>query len=80
MALPLLTHSRRHTFTVPSVTLYDAMLRYDLGVLNPKLAGMEVQVNAKNLADQVYVASCANAYACFYGEGRTVTGTLRYTW
>ncbi|MCB4769628.1 TonB-dependent siderophore receptor [Ancylobacter sp. Lp-2] len=69
-----------NTFTVPSATLYDAMLRYDLAVLSPKLKGVEVQVNAKNLADETYVASCASAYACFYGEGRTVTGTLRYTW
>lgn len=69
-----------NTFMVPSVTLYDAMMRYDLAALNPKLQGMQLQVNAKNLADETYVASCANAYACFYGEGRTVTATLKYTW
>lgn len=69
-----------NTFVVPDVTLYDAMLRYDLGVLNAKWAGAELQVNAKNLADTLFVASCANAYACFYGEGRTITASLKYRW
>ncbi|HEY9216356.1 MAG TPA: TonB-dependent siderophore receptor [Ancylobacter sp.] len=69
-----------NTFIVPDVTLFDAMLRYDLGVLNAKWAGAELQLNAKNIADTLYVASCANAYACFYGEGRTVTASLKYRW
>ena len=56
------------------------MVKYDLGAMNAKLQGAVLQLNAKNIADNVYVASCANAYACFYGEGRTVTASLKYNW
>jgi iron complex outermembrane receptor protein len=69
-----------NTFEVPEVTLFDAMARYDFGALAPSLEGVDLQVNVKNIGDETYVASCANAYACFYGEGRVVTGTLTYRW
>lgn len=69
-----------NTFEVPSYTLFDAMLKYDLGVLDNRLQGAALQFNAKNIGDVTYVASCANAYACFYGEGLSVTGALKYTW
>lgn len=69
-----------NTFEVPAYTLFDAMVKYDLGVLDTRLRGAVLQVNAKNIADNVYVASCANAYACFYGEGRTVMASLKYNW
>ncbi|MFG1480011.1 TonB-dependent siderophore receptor [Xanthobacter sp. V4C-4] len=69
-----------NTFEVPAYTFYDAMLKYDLGAADRRLAGAALQVNAKNIADTTYVASCANAYACFYGEGRSVTASLKYTW
>lgn len=69
-----------NTFEVPDVTLFDAMAKYDFAALDPKLEGFELQLNVKNIADETYVASCASAYACFYGEGRLVTGTLTYRW
>ncbi len=69
-----------NTFEVPDVTLFDAMAKYDFVAVNPAWDGVELQVNIKNIADEKYVASCANAYACFYGEGRLVTGTLSYRW
>lgn len=69
-----------NTFTVPSVTLADAMISYDFGALDQNLKGLSLQLNGKNLTDKRYVASCASAFACFYGEGRVVTATLRKSW
>ncbi|WP_237353472.1 TonB-dependent siderophore receptor [Xanthobacter sp. YC-JY1] len=69
-----------NTFEVPAYTLFDAMLKYDLGVLDARMKGAQLQVNAKNIGDLTYVASCANAYACFYGEGLSVTGSVKYNW
>lgn len=69
-----------NTFEVPDVTLFDAMLSFDFGVWNKELEGLSLQINGKNLADKRYVASCANAFACFYGDGRTVTASLKKTW
>jgi iron complex outermembrane receptor protein len=38
-------------------------------------------VNAQNVFDKEYVASCfAYEFGCFYGERRQVLGTLRYRW
>ncbi|WP_417799083.1 MULTISPECIES: TonB-dependent siderophore receptor [Rhodospirillales] len=66
---------------VPDYTLFDAMLSYDLGALSHRFDGMELQLNANNLLDDTYVASCTRAaWACWYGPGRTVTATLRYNW
>ncbi|MCK0196963.1 TonB-dependent siderophore receptor [Ancylobacter sp. 6x-1] len=65
---------------VPSYTLFDMVVGYDFGVKNPKLKGLSLDVNAKNLFDKSYVASCNPYYTCYYGEGRTVLATLRYKW
>jgi len=69
-----------NTFKVGAVTLFDAMASYDFGVKNPDLAGLSLQVNVKNIGDERYVASCASAYACFYGEGRSIVATLKKQW
>jgi iron complex outermembrane recepter protein len=69
-----------NTFEVGSATLFDAMISYDFEAANPDWSGLKLQVNAKNLANKEYVSSCSNAYACFYGEGRTVTATLKKSW
>lgn len=69
-----------NTLEVPSVTLFDAMVSYDFAALNPKWDGIDLQVNVKNLTDESFVASCNSPYACWYGEGRLVTGTLSYKW
>ncbi|WP_024278673.1 TonB-dependent siderophore receptor [Xanthobacter sp. 126] len=69
-----------NTFEVPAYTLFDAMLKYDLGVLDARMKGAQVQLNAKNIGNLTYVASCANAYSCFYGEGLSVTGSVKYNW
>jgi iron complex outermembrane receptor protein len=69
-----------NTALVPSVTLFDASLRFDLERLGPSLRGARFNLTATNLADERYVASCDTLSACFYGTGRTVLGSLSYAW
>lgn len=57
---------------VPGYTVADAMARYDLD------DHWRVQVNVNNLTDEEYVASCD--YWCYYGESRSVIGSLTYQW
>ena len=67
-------------YYVPHYTLYDAMVKYELGQAVPALKGTSLQFNAQNLTDEHYVASCSNAYACFYGSGRTFVASVDYRW
>jgi iron complex outermembrane receptor protein len=70
-----------NTIEVPSYTLVDAAVHYELGDLDPKFKGMKLAVNATNLFDKTYVASCLAAPTqCFYGLRRNVVGTLSYRW
>lgn len=57
--------------TVPSLTLFDALLAWDW-------ERFRVAVNVQNLEDEVYVSTCLPRGDCFYGARRTVlvtTGT-----
>lgn len=65
---------------VPSVTLVDAAVRYDLGRLARNLANTEVAVAANNLFDTQYVARCTSDAACFYGNRLTVLASLLHRW
>lgn len=65
---------------IPSHTLLDAMLRYDLERLRPTLKGWTVAVNAVNLADTIYVSTCYAMEICYYGPRRTIIASLRYRW
>ena len=67
-------------YKVDSVVLLDAMLGYDLGKLAADLEGASVQLNASNLTDKVYAASCAAMDTCFYGASRTLTASVNYAW
>lgn len=69
-----------NSFQVPAVTLVDMALEMDVGRAFAGLRGTTVQLNVSNLRDERYVASCASAYACFYGAGREILATLRYEW
>ncbi|MDI7004832.1 TonB-dependent siderophore receptor [Pseudomonas aeruginosa] len=62
-----------------SYTLYDAAVRYDLGQLNGSLKGVSVAVNANNLFNKDYLASC-DGYYCYYGDQRSVVGSISYKW
>ncbi|WP_149535282.1 TonB-dependent siderophore receptor [Siccirubricoccus phaeus] len=60
-------------FRSPAVTLFDASISYAIGP-------WRARINASNLFDKDYVASCQGAFYCYYGAGRTVIGSLAYRW
>lgn len=74
------TYSTDNSFQVRSFFLVDAALRYDLGYAIPRLKGAEVYVNAQNLLNKTYVASCYYGNYCAYGYGRQVFAGLNYRW
>lgn len=63
---------------VPSVWLFDAAIRYDLSKFDASLRGASIELNASNLFNKTYVASCNNPNLCFYGPRRVVLATARY--
>ncbi|WP_417792433.1 TonB-dependent siderophore receptor [Stutzerimonas xanthomarina] len=65
-----------NTLRIPSYTLYDAMLGYDLSRVG--LDGLSAQLNLNNLTDEKYVAACNSLNQCYYGEARNVMATLTY--
>lgn len=65
-----------NTLRIPSYTLYDAMLGYDLSRVG--LDGLSAQLNLNNLTDEKYVAACNSLSQCYYGEARNVMATLTY--
>ena len=68
---------------IPSYTLIDAALHYDLAGFDPRLKGMRLSVNATNLFDRIYVSQCTVQSldnACVYGLRRQVLASLRYRW
>lgn len=67
---------RANTLHVPSYTLVDALIGFDLGKVG--LPGMDLALNANNLLDEDYVASCYSLDFCYFGEQRNVTATLSY--
>lgn len=70
-----------NTFIIPSYTLLDAAISYDLAYWRPDLKGWKAQINATNLTDKYYVGSCLTGLAyCGFGTSRTVLGTLKYAW
>lgn len=68
------------SFDVPSFTVYDARLSYDLGQSPLGLKGVKVDMNVENLDDKKYVANCTSNWDCYYGDGRTMTTSLTYNW
>lgn len=55
---------------IASYTLWDAMMKYQF---NPQF---DLQLNATNLTNKSYIASCN--YWCYYGAERSVNATLSY--
>lgn len=68
-----------NTFRLPSYTLADLALRYDLSQLG--WTGWSAALNVNNLFDKKYVARC-NLYsdACRYGYRRSGALTVGYRW
>ena len=69
-----------NSFKVPAVTLVDLMLDYELGHLAPALSHASLALNASNLGDRRYVASCTSLMYCFVGQDRTINATFNYRW
>ncbi len=67
-----------NTRRIPSVTLFDAMVRADVGEWISSLRGAWVQVNANNLTAREYVAGCYGLGYCYWGKERQVTATVGY--
>ncbi|WP_250475261.1 TonB-dependent siderophore receptor [Caballeronia sp. GAFFF1] len=74
------TYSTQNDFKVQSFFLVDATLRYDLGRAAAQLKGAELYVNAQNLFDKEYVASCYYGSWCAFGYGRQVFAGMNYRW
>ncbi|RXH35611.1 ligand-gated channel [Bradyrhizobium nanningense] len=62
-----------NTLEVPSVVLGDLALHYEW-------QNWRTALNVINLTDKVYVASCASATSCFYGDRRRVTASVSHKW
>ncbi|PZN34918.1 MAG: TonB-dependent siderophore receptor [Proteobacteria bacterium] len=61
------------TLATPSNTLLDALVSYDLG-------SWRMALNASNLTDKTYFATCLERGDCWIGARRKVTATLSYLW
>ncbi|WP_337184478.1 TonB-dependent siderophore receptor [Shinella sp.] len=62
-----------NTLRVPSATLLDAAIRYEKD-------NWSIALNASNLFDKRYVASCQSAASCGYGAGRTFMLKASTSW
>lgn len=56
---------------IPSVTLFDAMVSYDA-------QDWSAAINANNITDETYIASCLSRGDCWYGSRARVIGSLTY--
>ena len=64
-------YDETRTIRVPKKVLFDAMVAYTQGP-------WRFSVNAANLTDQTYNATCLQRGDCFYGPRRSVMGMARY--
>jgi len=58
---------------VPAYLVGDASIHYEY-------QSWRFALNASNLTDKTFVASCATINACYYGDRRRVTGSVSYRW
>ncbi|WP_236166724.1 TonB-dependent siderophore receptor [Pseudomonas juntendi] len=65
-----------NSMKVPSYTLFDASVGYDLGKVG--LTGVDVRLNANDLTNESYITSCASLNYCYMGEERNVSATVSY--
>ncbi|ESZ18442.1 TonB-denpendent receptor [Mesorhizobium sp. L2C084A000] len=62
-----------NSFKVPSVVLADAAVHY-------AWQNATLSLNASNLFDKRYASCFSSGFGCFYGEGRRINGSVKYTW
>lgn len=65
-------------FHIPAYTLWDAAIRYDVGHIGG--VATLLSLNASNLTDKRFVSTCTGASSCYFGTGRTLTATARFSW
>jgi iron complex outermembrane receptor protein len=56
----------------------DAAIDFDFAAIDKEYEGLKLQINATNLFDRRGTV-CSSGY-CYRDQGRTVIGTLKYTW
>ncbi|QTF06923.1 TonB-dependent siderophore receptor [Brenneria izadpanahii] len=71
------TSDRANTHTLPSYTLVDMAIGYDLSKVG--LKGLSAQLNVNNLTDKRYVAACNSLEFCYFGAERSVVGSVSYS-
>lgn len=72
-----LTSDRQNTHTLPSYTLFDLAVGYDM--TNIGLKGLSAQLNVNNLTDKRYIAACNSLSYCYFGAERNIVGSLSYS-
>jgi len=68
---------RANTHTLPSYTVMDLAVGYDLSKVG--LKGLSAQLNVNNLTDKRYVATCNSLSYCYFGAERNIVGSLSYS-
>ncbi len=67
---------RQNTHTLPSYTLVDMTVGYDLSKVG--LTGVSAQLNVNNLTDRSYVAACNSLSYCYFGAERSIVGSVSW--
>jgi iron complex outermembrane receptor protein len=62
-----------NTLSIGGYSVFDLMAKYKV------TENVSLQLNASNIFDRTYKATCYTT-ACYYGDRRSVYGTLKYTW
>lgn len=67
-----------NTLTNSARAIVDASLAYDFAAIDPAYKGLKLQVNATNLFNR-QDTTCTGGY-CYFDPGRSVIGSLKYSW
>ncbi|KAF5884270.1 MULTISPECIES: TonB-dependent siderophore receptor [Rhizobium] len=62
----------------PATFYVDASASYDFGAVDKKYEGLTAAFNIRNIADERETI-CEEGF-CYLGQGRNMTGTLKYRW
>ncbi|WP_065504141.1 TonB-dependent siderophore receptor [Burkholderia stabilis] len=62
-----------NSLTVPSTTLYDLAMHYEM-------RHWRFALNVANLFDRRYVSGCSSYAVCVFGNERTVLASAKYNW
>jgi len=71
-----ITSDRLNTHTLPSYTLIDMAVGYDLSKVG--INGLSAQLNVNNLTDKRYVAACNSLSYCYFGAERSIVGSVSW--